>query len=89
MKGIYQGQKDVAIKVFFKDLWEEVKNKPHKVDAFMKEFNLISATPHTNIVRVHGFILHNGYLGMVMEFAAGGNLRDLISDPDFRTNPGL
>ena len=87
LKGTYQGR-DVAIKMFFKRPWEEVK-KSDKLHDIVKEFKLMKKTRHRNIVRVFGFIIHSEHIGLVMEFANDGNLKQLIPDPNFRANRRL
>ena len=59
------------------------------MEEIFKEFRLMTVLEHKNVVQVFGFILYDGCLGLVMEFANGGTLTDLIPKSNFRQNVKL
>ena len=81
---------DVAVKVFNNSTWAELQETKRAKDAneIFKEYQILSTTTHRNIVEVFGFVLHDGYLGMVMEIARC-TLKQLIPDPKFRADIGM
>ena len=88
-KGEFENR-DVAIKIF-NFLWEKrnEKRQPEKLEEIFKEYKLMTVLEHKNVVQVFGFILYDGCLGLVMEFANGGTLTELIPKSNFRQNVQL
>ena len=69
------GKLKVAIKdygLIYKNLKDEDKK------CIMDEFQLMKDLKHTNTTRVYGFILNQGCLALVMEYANKGSLKGLI-----------
>ena len=53
----------------------------------LEEFQLQhSVLLHPSIIRAYGLILHEGHLGIVMEYANGGDLYHLIPNKHFRND---
>uniref|UniRef100_A0A6B2L9K1 Protein kinase domain-containing protein n=1 Tax=Arcella intermedia TaxID=1963864 RepID=A0A6B2L9K1_9EUKA len=72
-KGLYEGNV-VAIKVL------SVKSQEKEVEEFKKEFEILKAVRHTNVVYFFGVAM-KPHLCMVMEFCARGSLHHVVSDP--------
>jgi serine/threonine protein kinase len=69
----------INIPVAVKILKPEVMlNSPEQVERFRREAEALYALDHPNIVRVLDTVIHEGQYCIVMEYMAGGSLRDLI-----------
>lgn len=74
-KAIDQGtQAEVALKVLFSKWAEDPKVR----ERFMQEGRVLSALVHPNIIHMLSFIEQGGLIGMAMEWANSGDLKELL-----------
>ncbi|KAL5628297.1 hypothetical protein BROUX41_003045 [Berkeleyomyces rouxiae] len=69
------GSNQVAIKIIKK---ESLGNNPARLSKIHREVNILRGLQHNNIVRLYDMISDDSRIGIVLEYASGGELFDYI-----------
>ena len=69
------GSVQVAIKLIRK---ENLKGNPSRLPKIHREVTILGGLSHPNIVRLHEMVQTERYIGIILEYASGGELFDYI-----------
>ncbi|KAG8533844.1 uncharacterized protein KY384_001585 [Bacidia gigantensis] len=69
------GSVEVAIKLIRR---ESLGNNPSRLPKIHREIKILETLKHPNIVKLHEMVETREYIGMVLEYASGGELFDYI-----------
>jgi serine/threonine protein kinase len=83
MGAVYLAVDNIGRKVAIKELNRNLTEMQDFVERFQNEAKLLGQLSHTNIVNLYSFFEQNGYYYMVMEYAEGRTLKEVIR----RTGP--
>lgn len=70
--------KDSPQPLAFKILHTAITTESSVIDAFLKERTALKKASGPNVIEVHDIVVERNTLGLVMDYADGGSLRDII-----------
>ncbi|KAK5163796.1 uncharacterized protein LTR77_010470 [Saxophila tyrrhenica] len=74
----------VAIKLIKKD---QVQGNPTRLPKIYREIGILRDLQHPNIVRLHEFVETERHMGIILEYASGGELFDYILNHRYLKDP--
>ena len=76
---VWKGRaKDSPQPLAFKILHTAITTESSVIDAFLKERTALKKASGPNVIEVHDIVVERNTLGLVMDYADGGSLRDII-----------
>ena len=78
------GSSQVAIKLIRRDT---VQNHPGRLPKIYREISILRDLAHPNIVRLHEFLETDRHIGIILEYASGGELFDYILNHRYLKDP--
>lgn len=66
---------------------ETVQTNPNRLPKIYREINILRQLDHPNIVRLHEMVETEKHIGIIMEYASGGELFDYILNHRFLKDP--
>ncbi|RMZ85930.1 hypothetical protein DV736_g6516, partial [Chaetothyriales sp. CBS 134916] len=78
------GSTQVAIKLIRRD---SVQNHPGRLPKIYREISILQDLAHPNIVRLHEMVETERHIGIILEYASGGELFDYILNHRYLKDP--
>ena len=78
------GSSQVAIKLIRRD---SVQNHPGRLPKIYREISILRDLAHPNIVRLHEMVETERHIGIILEYASGGELFDYILNHRYLKDP--